>query len=329
MGRVELDPTHPKLSRPSIDRTRKTSAYNKLKSATETPFFYNTLPRSSSIPAALHTLGVPRSATVSSSTKNSPISDKRFWSPQVTPVAKKTFGRFRNVPAIKTDEFYSSSLSSKNRYASISELNIARKSRSTTDSPIVTITPQRRFRKTLASCSNDFEGGGGGGVESSLLRTFNSCSHLNEITNRREYSSTPYDSEDSLCSSISDLSRRDSTSDSDPTPRSSSASPDFDCHDNAFILTSSSIKLLSSPESSPVHKAPGLTTVATNLIEVSRSNGSVGEYRGPSPEGPNQHRKFQNHQGGCTLEHPLINGHSAQRKDDEVEDTTANEVSFY
>lgn len=72
-------------------------------------------------------------------------------------------------------------------------------------------------------------------------------------------------------------------------------------------------------------KSPGLSTLASNLIEVSRSNGA-GEYRGPSPEGPGGQKKFQNTQGGGrTLEHPLVNGCSALKTSDEEKQ---NEVSY-
>lgn len=385
LGRVTLDPTQSTKPRKISNRF------------TKPPFFYNTLPRSSSIPTGLHNLGLsPRSSTISSpqspdhtvTRRISPgVENAKVWplssvsSTQLTPTVKKSFGRLNkeDSPRIKS-ESSSCLINSKKKFSS--ELNIQRKSKSTVDPPplIAVVTPQpKRFRKTLASCSNEFSSTrtAASSIEAQPissgrplgLRTFNSCSNLlqtvgtfprgnspRSIVHNRDTSpggtspegglspkenslkgtfprgispmSTPYDSEaDSFCSSTSDLSRR-STSDSDPTPRSSSVSPDLD---SAFILapptSGPSVTILTSPE--PVVKGPGLSTVATNLIESSRSNGVVGEYRGPSPEGPSQQRKFQNHQGGRTLEHPLVNGQSAHKKSKEEDNGIFNhEVSW-
>ena len=290
-----------------------------------------------------------RSSTLRSS--SSKKSDGGHWSPWQQDMPLSPSHRFMDVPGIRINEFSplsSSSSSSLLNKRFTSEANIARKSKSASgESPLVAITnttsPQRTFRKTLASCSNDAEIRD----SSSSLRVSNSCNDLNQISNgmiggggggvRKGIShsvpTTPYDSEDcqSYYSSVSDLSRNNSvSSDSDPTPRSSSVSPDN--HDSAFILSpthSSSVRVITSPESSPARrkKSPALSTLASNLIEVSRGGGGGGEYRGPSPEGLGGQKKFQNTQGGgCTLEHPLVNGLKS-RDSDEEKQINNNEVS--
>ncbi|XP_019852341.1 PREDICTED: uncharacterized protein LOC100635819 [Amphimedon queenslandica] len=341
LGRVELDhtPRPAKVPRQIPDRTKKIKALmNKSSKGKEDPFFYHTfsgVPRASSIPSLNMIESSGRSSTLKSSNRQAD------WSPwQQDSSAHK----FTDIPGIRINDSLSSSSSSSSLLNKrfISEANLSRKSKSTSgESPLISITntpsPQRIFRKTLGSLSNETDIGSSS--IGSSLRGSTSCNDLNQISNspspRRGVSHsvpcTPYDSEDCY-SSASDLSRHNSiSSDSDPTPHSSSASPEY--NENAFILSpthSTSIKLLSSPESSPARriKSPGLSTLASNLIEVSRSNGA-GEYRGPSPEGPGSQKKFQNtHGGGRTLEHPLVNGCSALKtRDSDEEKQTEGTIS--
>ena len=309
---------------------------NKSSKGKEDPFFYHTfsgVPRASSIPSLNMIDSTGRSSTLKSSNRHAD------WSPWQQ---DNSAHKITDIPGIKINDSLSSSSSSSllnKRFTS--EANLSRKSKSASgESPLISITntpsPQRLFRKTLGSLSNEADIGPSS--MSSSLRGSTSCNDLNQISNgvgpRRGVSHsvpcTPYDSEDCY-SSASDLSRHNSvSSDSDPTPHSSSASPEY--NENAFILSpthSTSMKLLSSPESSPARrKSPSLSTLASNLIEVSRSNGAAGEYRGPSPEGPGGQKKFQNTQGGGrTLEHPLVNGCSALKTRDSDEEKLTYEVS--
>lgn len=332
---MELDSAGLSRAKPqvtTVERTKKNSS-----SSSKGIFTYHTLPRASSIPALNKITSSPRSATLSSSTRlevpgKKHVADKKHSAPSMglsTLLYKHS--KKSNDPTVKKSQFLSTSIGLK-KYTSESNIR-GRLTESTNTSDHQT---KRSTRKLLSSCSDTQSK-----FESNSLRSFNSCNDLSRSAKKSPThsavlfprTSTPYDSEDSQSrySSTSDLSRRNSTSDSDPTPRSSSASPDIEptlleSADNAFLLTPRNDTIIKIP--SPEHKVPlplGLSTPTTNFIETSRYNGGRGgECRMTSPE-QTPVKRYHNRQRVRTLEHPLINGHSAHRLPSEYCDTTEEE----
>lgn len=333
VGRVELDSAGLSRAKPqtaTVERIKKTSL-----SSNKGVFTYHTLPRASSIPALNKITNSPRSATLSPSIRlevpdKKHVADKKHSAPSIglsTLLNKQS--KKSNDPTIKKSQYLSTSTGLK-KYTS--ESNIRGHLTESTNRP--DHQTKRPSRKLLSSCSDTKSK-----FESNSLRSFNSCNDLSRQAKKSPThsavlfprTSTPYDSEDSQSrySSTSDLSRRNSTSDSDPTPRSSSASPDIEptlleSADNAFLLSPLNDTVIKIP--SPEHKVPlpmGLSTPTTNFIETSRYNGGRG-YRMPSPE-QTPIKRYHNRQRVRTLEHPLINGHSAHRLPSEYCDTTEEE----
>ena len=333
VGRVELDSAGLSRAKPqtvTVERIKKSSL-----SSNKGVFTYHTLPRASSIPALNKISSSPRSATLSPSIRlevpaKKHVADKKHSAPSI---GLSTLSKHKksNGPTVKKSQYLSTSTGLK-KYTS--ESNI--RGRLTESTNIPDHQTKRSSRKLLSSCSDTQSK-----FESNSLRSFNSCNDLSHQTKKSPIhttvlfprTSTPYDSEDSQSrySSTSDLSRRNSTSDSDPTPQSSSASPDIELTllesaDNAFLLSSLNDTVIKIP--SPEHKAPlplGLSTPTTNFIETSRCNGGRGgECRMPSPE-QTPVKRYHNRQRVRTLEHPLINGHSAHRLPSEYCDTTEEE----
>ena len=330
---MELDSAGLSRAKPqatTVERTKKSSS-----SSSKGIFTYHTLPRASSIPALNKIASSPRSATLSSSTRlevpgKKHVADKKHSAPSMGLSILK-HSKKSNDPAVKKSQFLSTSIGLK-KYTS--ESNI--RGRLTESTNISDHQTKRSTRKLLSSCSDTQSK-----FESNSLRSFNSCNDLSRPAKKSPThsavlfprTSTPYDSEDSQSrySSTSDLSRRNSTSDSDPTPRSSSTSPDIEptlleTADNAFLLTPLNDTVIKIP--SPEHRVPlplGLSTPTTNFIETSRYNGGRGgECRMPSPE-QTPVKRYHNRQRVRTLEHPLINGHSAYRLPSEYCDTTEEE----
>ena len=301
LGRVELDtrPFKYRLS-PLADRQqRKTSTNSKISNS---PFFYNTLPRSSSIPA-VNTIGTNRSATLSYR-RSENKSNSSAVKVGLGNASKKQIGGFSPK---KISDASPLSIATKHKFSS--EANIREKLQSTGSPPVT--GGLRKYRKPLASYSDATDCS----ISNESLRTATSCIDVNQL------SCSIYDDEsDSRYSSASDISTNYRIpSDSDVTPHSSSASPDFELclltneADNAFLLPPNATlgRTMLSPDTSPVHKPVGLSTAATNLLESIGNGKLADDYRGPSPTDmvTGQHKKYQNYTNGCTLAHPLNSTH--------------------
>ena len=363
VNKVEMDPSGEARARTKSTatglslvekRARKNGGKWAADKKNSSPFFYNTMPRSMSIPALNQGFIAHESRP---SPEHRPLRTSRTRAP-LSPV-DTTAKRFPHMSSLK-------------KYTS--EMNISThpsrlRSPRTTPHPVDISTPTMPISSSGRRQMGSFSEVPllAGGFPSNGLRSSTSCHNLlsASIGTRKLSSSKPQfkrilsprtsplsghthhqlDSEDGIScySSTSDLSHEDISSDSDLTPRSSSNSPcfiDVQSTDLSFLLKPPSPpSAKSSTSQSPTHNRVGLPTgLATHtstIIESSRGVGNGDWCRLPSPEHQKNSKVYQSTRNGkYTLDHPLVNGHVAanerdngNNKENEMGGTTENRVN--
>ncbi len=307
LSKVELDPIGEARARAKTSvtslvekRARKMGATTK----TNSPFFYNTMPRSMS----LNQVNI--------------VSDKRTTS---TSIVKS-----------KPDPIYSnrSTHLSLKRYTSETNLFKTTDTRKYNNLHYLHVPSKPSRRPTLSSFSEITSP-----INNGSLRNSISCNDLSlaagtggRVRTKKfslQVSPLAQDIEDGLSSSCYSSTSDLSQSDSDLTPRSSSTSPCFiDIEDTKLSLKPPIINNrldVPIPTGPPiinnrvVHAIPtGLATPANCLIESSRNNK---EYSVPLPEHQKPSKIYQNGKTSRpTLEHPLVNGHIAYNRHNKEND---------